>query len=278
MNYKTAKNIDILSYLKKVGKEPERIRGNNAWFISILRNESTASLKIDIEKNLWYDFGAGVGGSIIDLLMYLNNYSATEAIQTLSNNSFSFHHQEKQIRPDTKYSIKKVIDLVNPNLLIYLSERKINLDFARQFCSQVHYTFDDKKEYYAVGFKNDKGAYELRNKFFKGCLGSKSITTIYNDSDVLSLFESWSDFLSYLTLKKEIPNEDFIILNSTSMVKKVFELVLNYSEIKVFFDNDEAGDRATNLVLESTKSRIADQRVHYKNYNDLNDFLINRFK
>lgn len=276
MNYKTAKKIDIVSYLKKIGREPERIKGNTAWFISVLRDESTASLKIDLEKNLWYDFGAGVGGSIIDLLMYLNNYSSKEALQTLSDNSFSFHQQEKKDREDTKYSIKKVTDLVNPNLLSYLNGRKINLDFARQFCSQVHYTFDDKKEYYAVGFKNDKGSYELRNKFFKGILGGKEITTIDNNCQVVSLFESWSDFLSYLTLKKKVPDENFIILNSTSLIKKALEPARLYSEIKVFFDNDEAGNRATNFLLDNIKDKVTDYRIHYKNYNDLNEYLLAR--
>lgn len=276
MNYKTAKNIDIVSYLKKIGKEPERIRGNTAWFISILRHESTASLKIDLKRNLWFDFGAGVGGSILDLLMHLHNISAKEALQTLSNNTFSFHQQEKHITQDTKYSIKKVTDLVNPNLLSYLNERKINLEFARQFCSQVHYTFDDKKEYYAIGFKNNKGSYELRNKFFKGILGGKEITTIVNNFQVVSLFESWSDFLSYLTLKKKVPDEDYIILNSTSMVKKALEPAKLYSEIKVFFDNDEAGDKATSFLLDNIKGKVTDYRIYYKNYNDLNEYLIAR--
>lgn len=276
MNYKTAKNIDIVSYLKKIGKEPERIRGNAAWFISVLRNEKTASFKIDLEKNLWYDFGIGVGGSIVDLLIHLHNISANEALQTLKENTFSFHQQEKQIIQDPRYSIKKVTHLVNPNLLSYLKERKINLGFATQFCSQVHYTFDDKKEYYAVGFKNDKGSYELRNKFFKGILGGKEITTIDNNFQVVSLFESWSDFLSYLTLKKKIPDENFIILNSTSLIKKALEPARSYFEIKVFFDNDEAGDKATNFLLDNIKDKVTDYRIHYKNYNDLNEYLLAR--
>lgn len=276
MNYQTAKKIDIVSYLKKIGKEPEKIRGNTAWFFSILRNEKTASLKIDLEKNLWYDFGFGSGGTIIDLLMHLHNFSAKEALDMLSNDTFLFHQQERALKQEIKYSIKKVTDLDKENLLSYLDERKINLDFARRFCCQVHYTFDHKKEYYGIGFKNDNGSYEVRNKFFKGCLGGKAITTIVNNSQVVSLFESWSDFLSYLTLKKKVPDENYIILNSTSMVKKAVELAREYSEIKVFFDNDEAGNKATSFLLDNIKDKVIDYRSHYKNYNDLNEYLLAR--
>jgi DNA primase len=276
MNYQTAKKIDIVSYLKKIGKEPEKIRGNTAWFFSVLRTEKTASLKIDLEKNLWYDFGFGSGGTIIDLLMYLHNFSSKEALDMISNDTFLFHQQEKPLKQEMKYLIKKVTDLDNENLLSYLDERKINRDFARRFCCQVHYTFDHKKEYYGIGLKNDNGSYEVRNKFFKGCLGGKAITTIVNNSQVVSLFESWSDFLSYLTLKKKVPDENYIILNSTSMVKKAVELAREYSEIKVFFDNDEAGNKATSFLLDSIKDKVIDYRSHYKNYNDLNEYLLAR--
>ncbi|SDF26528.1 toprim domain-containing protein [Cellulophaga baltica] len=276
MNYQIAKKIDIVSYLKKIGKEPEKIRGNTAWFLSILRNETTASLKVDINKNLWYDFGAGIGGTIIDLLIHLHNFTAKEALDVLSNDTFLFHQQERPFKKEIKYSIKKVTDLDNEKLLAYLDERKINLDFARRFCCQVHYTFDNKKEYYAIGFKNDHGSYEVRNEFFKGCLGRKAITTIINNSQIVSLFESWSDFLSYLTLKKKVPNENYIILNSTSMVKNAVELVKENSKIRVFFDNDEAGNKATSFLLNSIKGKVIDYRIHYKKYNDLNEFLLAR--
>ena len=276
MNYQTAKKIDIVSYLKKIGKEPEKIRGNTAWFISILRNEKTASLKIDLEKNLWYDFGFGSGGTIIDLLMNLHNFSAKDALDMLSNNTFSFPQHLPKITKETKYAITKTEKISNKNLLLYLNERKINLDFAKRFCCQVHYTFDHKKEYYGVGFRNNNNGFEVRNAFYKGCLNGKDITTICNKSQIVSLFESWSDFLSYLTLKKKVPDEDYVILNSTSLVKKVLELVREYSEIKVFFDNDQAGDKATNFLLDNIRDKVTDYRIHYKNYNDLNEYLLAR--
>jgi DNA primase len=281
MNCKKAKIIDLVSYLKKQGFRIGKTDTENVWVYSPFRDqEKTPSFKIDITKNIWYDFGEGAGGTIIDFVMKYNNCSIKEALDILSKGTFSIHQQKKQIKSNTTptYSIKKVTELTNQKLLDYLSNRKINLKFAKQFCFQVHYSFSNGKELYGIGFMNDVGGLEIVNifneKFRKICLGKKEITTINNNSDVVSLFESWSDYLSYLTLKKEIPKENFIILNSTSLVKKTIGLFENNGVIKLLFDNDEAGNKATDFLLENANSKIIDNRIHYKNYDDLNEYLM----
>ena len=277
MNCKTAKQIDLVSYLKKQGFRTGKTDTKNVWFYSPFRkNERTPSFKVDITKNAWYDFSEGVGGTIIDFVMKYNNCSIKETLVILSEGTFSIHQQKEYIKIEQTptYSIKKVTELTNQMLLDYLSSRKINLTFAKRFCFQVHYSFSDGKELFGIGFMNDVGGFEIRNKFFKGCLGKKEITTINNNYDVVSLFESFSDYLSYLSIKKEIPKENFIILNSTSLVKKTIELLDEYSTIKLFFDNDEAGNKATNFIVENASGKIIDNRIHYKTFDDLNDYLI----
>jgi hypothetical protein len=277
MNCNNAKKIDLVIYLKKQGFEPSKTQGKNVWYLSPFRQESTPSFKVDTVKNLYIDYGEiDSGGTIIDLVTQLHSCTIKEALEKLSTDSFSFPQHLPKITKETKYAITKTEKISNKNLLLYLNERKINLDFAKRFCCQVHYTFDHKKEYYGVGFRNNNNGFEVRNAFYKGCLNGKDITTICNKSQIVSLFESWSDFLSYLTLKKKVPDEDYVILNSTSLVKKVLELVREYSEIKIFFDNDEAGDKATTFLLNNIKDKVTDYRIHYKNYNDLNEYLLAR--
>lgn len=277
MNCKKAKEIDLVSYLKNIGFFPKKTNINEVWFCSPFRSENSPSFKVDTAKNIWYDFGEGFGGTIIDFIMKYHNCSLKDSLNLLSNNTFSFHQHknlhEVEIKP--KYSIKKVGELTNSFLIEYLKSRKINIEYAKRFLFQVHYSFDSEKEYYGIGFMNDFGGLEIRNKFFKGCLGKKSITTINNNSDIISLFESWSDFLSYLTLREVIPNENFIILNSTSLIQKVPELIKNYSKTKCFFDNDEAGSKALKQLQNKVSKELIDCRIHYKNHNDLNDYLIN---
>ncbi|SDS19499.1 CHC2 zinc finger [Polaribacter sp. KT25b] len=282
MNCKKAKQIDLVPYLKKQGFRVSKTTKKDIWFFSPFKNEKTPSFKVNISKNVFFDHSSGIGGTIIDFVMKYNNCSIKEALVILSEDTFSIHQQTKRIKSETKptYSIKKVTELTNPQLLNYLSNRKINLKFATRFCFQVHYSFSNGKELYGIGFMNDVGGLEIVNifnkKFRKICLGKKEITTINNNSDVVSIFESWSDFLSYLTLKKEIPKENFIILNSTSLVKKTISLLEDYMVIKLFFDNDEAGNKATDFIVENANGKIIDNRIHYKNFNDLNDYLMNK--
>ncbi|MDD7915474.1 toprim domain-containing protein [Polaribacter ponticola] len=279
MNCKTAKLIDLVSYLKKQGFRIGKTNTKEVWFYSPFRNiERTPSFKINISKNVFFCHSSGIGGTVIDFVMKYNNCSIKEALVILSKDTFPIHQQKKQINrePTPTYSIKKVTELTNQKLLDYLSSRKINLQFAKRFCFQVHYSFSNGKENYGIGFMNDVGGLEIRNKIFKGCLGKKEITTINNNSDVVSIFESWTDWLSYLSLKKKITRENFIILNSTSMVRKVIDLIGSYALIKLFFDNDEAGNKATDFLIENTESKIIDNRIYYKNFNDLNDYLLNQ--
>lgn len=273
MNCKEAKLLSIISYLKRCGRIPVKTYGNYVMYNSPFRNEKTPSFKVDVEKNLWYDFGAGIGGTILDLIMYLHNCSAKEALEILSKDSFLFHQPIRRVKKETQFSVIKLVELENKHLLNYLDERKINIDFARQFCHQIHYTFDNKKEYYGIGFMNNLGSFEIRNKFFKGCYGRKYISTISNKSNTVCLFESWSDFLSYLTLKNEIPHEDFIVLNSTALVKLTKELLQKYTTLKVFFDNDESGYTALKFIQDNAQHEVIDCSVHYSEYNDLNDYL-----
>lgn len=279
MNCNKAKQIDLVSYLKKQGFRIGRTNTKDVWFYSPFRdNERTPSCKINISKNVFFCHSSGIGGTIIDFIMKYNNCSIKEALDILSRDTFSIHQQTKQVKSEQTptYSIKKVTELSNQKSLYYLSNRKINLKFAKRFCLQVHYSFSNGKENYGIGFKNNIGGFEIRNKFFKGCLGQKEITTINNNSDTVSIFESWSDFLSYLTLKKEIPKENFIILNSTSLVKKTIGLLDDYSTIKLFFDRDSSGDKATTFLIENSNNKIIDNSIHYKDFNDLNDYLMNQ--
>ncbi|MCL5246543.1 CHC2 zinc finger domain-containing protein [Cellulophaga sp. 20_2_10] len=275
MNCNKAKNIDLLLYLIKNGFKPQKITGQNHWFLSPFRKEKTASFKVDTDKNTWYDFGSGHGGTIIDFLQEYYGCAISEVLNKLTEDTFSFH-QQKIISPHTKKGdIIKVKALQNKYLIAYLKEREINLELAKEFCFEVYYTFDSNKTYYAIGFKNDLGGFELRNQFFKGCIGRKHFTTIKRDYSTVSVFESWSDFLSYLTLKNKVPEEDFIILNSTALIKKALEIVNQYCVVKSFFDNDESGSNTLQIIKDNRGLEVFDYRYYYKNHKDLNAFLIN---
>ncbi len=78
---KAIKAIPVADIARKYGIDLEKKHGR-LW--GKLRNEKTASFSINIAKNLWYDFGAGKGGSVIDLVMELEGVDRTAAINKLA--------------------------------------------------------------------------------------------------------------------------------------------------------------------------------------------------
>ncbi|MGN6212871.1 CHC2 zinc finger domain-containing protein, partial [Parafilimonas sp.] len=78
-----ANEVDLVDYLYASGYTPTKIKGNNYWYISPLRDERTASFKIDRSKNVWYDHGTGNGGTVIDFVIQYFNCDVQQALQKL---------------------------------------------------------------------------------------------------------------------------------------------------------------------------------------------------
>ena len=195
--------------------------------------------------------------------------------------SFSFGGQ-----PFSKPSFRQleVAPLSSPALFSYLRQRGINTELAKRECYEVRYQTDGKP-YFAVGFPNRSGGYEIRNKFFKGCIAPKDITHIRQEQtkETCYLFEGFMDYLSFLTLRlercpdrPELDGQDYIVLNSTSNLSKAIHPLGDYERIHCFLDNDKAGMEAVQELREEYGLRIRDASHIYGGYNDLNDFLCSK--
>ena len=175
----------------------------------------------------------------------------------------------------------EVMPLSSPALFSYLRERGINTELAKRECREVHY-LTDGKPYFAVGFPNRSGGYEIRNKFFKGCIAPKDITHIRQTEpgETCCLFEGFMDYLSFLTLRQErhpdrpaLGGQDHIVLNSVSNFSKALRPLGDYERIHCFLDNDRAGLEALREIQREYGSRVRDASYVYSGYKDLNDYL-----
>lgn len=269
------KNISIKSFLAKQGIDPIQERGGYGMYRSPLRDEQTPSFKVDYNQNLWYDFGMGEGGSVIDLVMRLERCDFREAVDKLeNNNSFSFHREEAaQLVPSTM-QITSIKPLQDARLVDYLQNKRcIDINIAREYCREVHYTTNGKP-FFAIGFQSDGGGWELRNEYFKGSISPKGITTIRSGSPTCMLFEGFMDILSYLTLKKvEHPAVDVVVLNSVNNLNHATGYLSLHQTIHCFLDNDEAGRRAMAAVEKLGRETI-DQSPFYRNHKDLNEYVV----
>lgn len=272
------KQISIRDYLAQRGIEPKQQNPRYGLYLSPLRGEHTPSFKVDYTQNLWYDFGLGAGGSIIDLVMRLERCDFTQAIRLLgSSERIPIIAPVPPSVSPTVPALRIVSDapLRHAALLDYLRRRGIVTDIARAYCREVRYTIHGR-EYFAIGFPNDSGGRELRSERFKGCTSPKQITTIDNRTDTAIAFEGFMDFLSYLSMK--CPDRlriDAVVLNSVVNLSKAIPFLERHSTIHAFFDNDEAGRRATaELKRLCPNTTVVDQLYFYRAHKDLNECLL----
>lgn len=270
------KCFPIRTYLTGRGLLPTKENSRYGLYLSPLREEHTPSFKVDYMQNLWYDFGLGAGGSIIDLVMRLERCNFTEAVRLLSRGERT--SIAVPVPPSVLPTVPALrmlfdIPLRHSALVGYLSSRGIDPAIASACCREVHYAVGGRN-YFAVGFRNDAGGWELRSECFKGCVLPKQITTIDNRSDTVVAFEGFMDFLSYLSMK---PNEwqhiDVAVLNSVVHIPKAIPFLERHAMIHVFFDNDEAGRKATAELKRLCPNSIVIDRSHlYREHKDLNEF------
>ena len=54
------RQIPIADFLRRLGHEPTRRSGNELWYSAPYRSERTPSFRVNVEKNVWYDFDAPI--------------------------------------------------------------------------------------------------------------------------------------------------------------------------------------------------------------------------
>lgn len=278
MDVRQMREIPIADFLNAMGIQPSKQKGNALWYSAPYRTERTPSFKVDTNKNVWFDFGIGKGGDIFDLageFIGSGDFFLRAAFIAKSG-TCPLPALEQSQRSEKKEPVFENIwvrPLQDSKLLGYLRERGIFADTAIANCEEVRYRVHGKR-YYAIGFRNDAGGLELRNRFFKGCIPPKEISLKRNGSDVCDIFEGFMDYLSAMQLG--IIASDWLVLNSISNVEKAVRALHGYERIDCFLDNDEAGRRTFQRLHDCFGEKVIDCSSLYADHKDLNEFLLSK--
>ena len=282
MTIKQAKELDMVDYLATLGFQPTKPpSGNNYWYHSPLHEEKTPSFKINRRQNRWKDWGTGQSGNLVDFGILFHRCSISDFLKMLDSPTITLNKQTPIInqsnleKEDNAISILSVHSISSYPLLKYLHSRRITPHVADQYLKEVRYQISDKT-YYALGFKNDSGGYELRNAYFKGSSSPKDSTFIENGAKDLAVFEGFFNFLSYRNMyyNQQEPLRNYLILNSTSFFEKNLPKMQEHQQVHLFLDNDKTGQKFTQKALDLDKEKFRDERQLYKRYDDLNHWLM----
>jgi CHC2 zinc finger/Toprim-like len=290
MNIDKARSLAITDILEKMGVHPSRKNNNDWWYKSPFRNEKTPSFHVNINKNVWYDFGESMGGDSVSLVChYLRQsrlcHTVSDALRWLDNmfhegiSIASLNIDHCQQESDTMVKSSKPLSHIA--LIRYIESRGISQSIAQKYLKEIRiYNKSSKKEYFAAGIKNEEGGYDYRNPYFKGCVHRKTITFIRGTTpkpDGIHFFEGFMDFLTAIMQNEGKKFEDdVIILNSLSCLPDATGYIRGYGyrTAWTWLDNDDAGKRATHALgkyLEKERILHIQMNPSYWPYKDLNE-------
>jgi hypothetical protein len=272
--------ISVIEYLSSKCKSGELVfegkRGVEFYFG--YPGQKTGSISVNTQKNVFFDHQTGKGGDVIKACEIVENKTFKEVLNELSKgvdkSAVSIYNQ-KNIDTEDENKQKTTItavfdDIKHPALIKYAQQRGILTKSIA--LKEVHYERDGKN-YFALGWKNASGGYDLRNENFKGKLGTNDITFIkVGDPEKLNtqpskivVFEGFSDYLSWRKNKPDATDFKAIIMNSTSNIEKCIDEIKRHKveDITLFLDRDQAGNKATERIIDSFKCDVIDQRENY---------------
>ncbi|UOE52570.1 hypothetical protein MTO98_15950 [Mucilaginibacter sp. SMC90] len=273
----------LVDFLSRLGHQPVRKTGRERIYYSMLReNDTKPSFSVNDELGVWFDHGTRQGGNIIDLgIAIWHNASfgeVVEKIQSLCNLSVI---EKRSARPRIAVKIPNYVVVetkpigCHPAITEYLKKREL-YEVGKEFLTEVYYFVQnekgERKNYYAAGWKNQRHAWEVRNKYFKGCLGHKAITFIQGHPKKVVVFEGYLNFLSW---KAGHPADEHsaIVLNTVALLNEGIEKAKNFTFIDTFFDRDESGLKASKEFLMALPYAI-DRSTAYEGFNDYNDKIV----
>lgn len=292
MNTTQAKKIPLQEILAKLGLQPIKTfkGGAELAYHSPFRDEKEPSLFVNTQKNVWNDFG-DIGGNALDFVIRYQNMDVKGALsflEQLFGNGFvpppvkPVRIERTEPPSENTFLLASTAPFgANKNSLFdYITVvRKIDPLIAAQYLKEVRFSNrENGKKYFAVGFPNLSGGFEIRNPYFKSSLGTKDISFVKGNGTgkEVWIFEGFMDFLSKLTLDHfEVPPADCLILNSVSYFEKAIYFVRSsgYEIAKSFLDNDRAGDDTTLKFKAEFGDVIFDQRSEYGGLKDMNEYI-----
>ena len=257
----------------------------NGWLARApWREDANPSLTVTPNGRGWHDLTTGQHGSVIDLVMLHHGVTMEGACEILlrANPHFSFPQHLSEYgggREKGTFTRFDVVPLQSRGLFAYLHNRCVNIEIAKQFLKEAHYSTkdpDDGTYLYALAYPNDLGGYELRNSLkglSKLAKAPKGITVhLGRENAPTVVFEGFMDMLSFATLCGGVKH-NYVVLNSTAMVASGIEVLKTLqNQVYLALDNDKSGDDTTAQILDALPSAI-DIREKFAPCKDVNDYL-----
>lgn len=275
--------LSLPDLLEKLGYYPEqggiKRGGNEIWYKSPFNpSENTASFHVSRGAQvawIFKCFSSGHKGSIIDFVIAHEGYGPNDIKSALAylrrqfpGSLFEYVANPQKKRPpqprkiphniktsagtkqETYLNYLQDLPLKSGKMLTYLQEeRGIPNAISQKYLRLVRYhNAKVNKTYWAIGMKNRAGGFEIRSASntytFKSVLNERDITILPGQNTKSAfLFEGFLDALSFITIFKDTPPGDCIIMHSVNTFEKAKTFIKEqgYTDAYLLLDNDKTG-------------------------------------
>lgn len=202
-------------------------------------------------------------------------FSSTENPQ-----SFNEAHGQVLAFPAVKYYPSAELVLKNKRrtiqskgLLDFLKVLGISPDIAQHYFQEICvYNKQTQETLKTLGFPNEDEGWELVNPFFKGTIGTQSISFIrgtHDKPESIHIFKEILDYLAFLSklgAKKIVA--DVVILHANNCIQQINPYIQNYGykQIYSWMNNDQSGLDARNYIQQIAN---AEEELKHKAMNKL---------
>ncbi|NHA02521.1 hypothetical protein G7092_01870 [Mucilaginibacter sp. HC2] len=248
--------VSITGLLARLGYQPAHNSGREILYSNVLHHDGKKpSLCVNDSLGVWYDHGTGKGGNVIDFglafwpeLEIRDVCGKLHEIMEQALPAVSLLKPSRRKRHKTLiqpyYRVDKVCELGRtPSIRLFLEKRGI-WEAAQGILKEIHYHSVHAKlqprQFSAAGHRNEAGSWQVRNKYFKGCLGNKGLTFFPGDSRRLCVFKDIFDYLSWKHDHPEAP-DSILMINSYSLLPAAIKMAMRYPNLNVYFDHTPDG-------------------------------------
>jgi hypothetical protein len=239
--------VSISMLMAYLGHKPVKSTGNEEVFFNIFRNTDTKpTFVINTELNVWYDHSTKQNGNLIDFgLAYWPKLNENEVVEKIIQVVEGFQQKQKNANHLTLKRKRKAIKLpyyqveetkpigCNIEITAYLQSQGL-WEMAIGHMQEVYYFFVDekrkRKDFFAAGWQNENGGWEVRSKNFSGCLGNKGMTFIPDKSNMLLVFDDFYAFINWKYANK-VPGPSILILNHPEFANAANKRASKYEDV-----------------------------------------------
>jgi len=272
-----AKQIPIEQFIEKtIGLQPIGKIKQLIYFPNpLVDTDDSKSFFVNKKNNIYRCTETKSIGSLVDLGCRLYNCNATQFLKKLDQFNFKVATPKVSIY-ESHVEIVRIKPITNPELYEYALSRKIQPEVLKHFCEQVTYRINSVQKL-AIGFKNISRGWELRGENFKAAIAPRTLAHVGWINISTCVFEGFFDFLSFHQLKNfENSKINCTILNGHTLRQATLNRLNQLGYIYLFLDNDNKGKKLAKKITDSTPRNVIDCSYLYKDFKDLNDYLINK--